>query len=289
MKDTNEIKALLHLLDDPDKEIFETVANKILNYGPEIIPNLEQLWESTPDNQVQIRIESLIHKVSFIQTQKGFNDWFKSQKQNLLEGAIHLSRFQFADIDEATLRKTIKSIYQSCWLELNNFLTPLEQINILNSIFYSMYKFFGHELEENKPNHYFISEVLETRIGNSYSLGLIYQYICEMLDIPVFTIQLPQQYLLAYFNIEHNFFDTEKTAHTKIQFYIDPSNGSIFTQNDVDVYIKKFNITLTPKSLLPLSNEEIITTHFNALIQVYEQHKDFDKINELNHLLALKK
>lgn len=114
-------------------------------------------------------------------------------------------KISFSWIEWRFLSQNLKSIYQSCWLELHNYLTPLEQIHVINSVFYSMYKFTGFDLEANKANHYYISEVLETREGNNYSLGIIYQLLCEMLDIPVFAIQLPRQHLLAYFDNQYDF------------------------------------------------------------------------------------
>lgn len=53
MHENNEIHALFHLLDDPDQEVFDTVAHKILLYGKEIIPNLENLWENTIDEAIR--------------------------------------------------------------------------------------------------------------------------------------------------------------------------------------------------------------------------------------------
>lgn len=48
METNNEISALFTLIDDPDEEVFGLVSNKIVDYGKEIIPNLEHLWETTP-------------------------------------------------------------------------------------------------------------------------------------------------------------------------------------------------------------------------------------------------
>ena len=61
----NEIYALFRLIDDPDNEVFDTVAAKLVHYGREIIPRLERLWEVTEDEAVQERIEMLIHRVHF--------------------------------------------------------------------------------------------------------------------------------------------------------------------------------------------------------------------------------
>src|SRR5699024_3204077 len=63
--DEQQIEALLRLIDDPDHEVYTTVANKILDYGSGIIPRLESLWERTPNESVQERLEMLIHRVHF--------------------------------------------------------------------------------------------------------------------------------------------------------------------------------------------------------------------------------
>ena len=69
MEETREINALLHLIDDPDNEVFDTVSNRIVSYGKPIIPNLEQLWENTPDEITQEKIELLIHRLHFHELQ----------------------------------------------------------------------------------------------------------------------------------------------------------------------------------------------------------------------------
>ncbi len=288
MKSTKEIRALFHLLDDPDKEIFETVSDKIVHYGKEIIPNLEHFWEETTDNTIQARIENIIHKVNFNDTFNDLKAWYLSPKAALISGAFMLSKYRYPEMNEEGARKTLKSLYQSCWLELHNYLTPLEQINVINSVFYSMYKFTGFDLEVNKASHYYISEVLESRQGNNYSLGTIYQLLCEMLDIPVFAIQLPRQHLLAYFDNEYDFFAKDKKQTQKIQFYIDANSGTIFTQNDVDVYLKKYNFTVDESTYLPLSNQEIILSTIESLIMMYDELNETDKSTELGQILSLR-
>ncbi len=41
MQSTREIDALLKLLDDPDQEVYTAISAKILDFGKDIIPNLE--------------------------------------------------------------------------------------------------------------------------------------------------------------------------------------------------------------------------------------------------------
>ena len=63
MIENKEIIALFHLMDDPDEGVYKSVSDKIISFGKEIIPNLENLWENTLQEDTQERIEQIIHKL----------------------------------------------------------------------------------------------------------------------------------------------------------------------------------------------------------------------------------
>src|SRR5579872_2530650 len=205
MQSNKEITALLRLIDDPDDEVYDTVASKLLHYGKEIIPNLEQLWEVTADENVQERIEQLIHRVHFNDLQQDFMEWSRSKNPELLRGAILVARFQFPDLNVPAILTQFDQIRRNIWLELNNYLTPLEQVNVFNSILYNFYKLHGHELTEREPKYFFINQVLESKQGNAYTLGVLYLSLCELLDIPIFAVDIPRQFVFAYIDTLHHF------------------------------------------------------------------------------------
>ena len=219
MQHEKEISALLKLIDDPDTEVFDTVAEKLLNYGVEIIPNLEKLWEVTADAATQERIEMLIHRVHFQNLQKEFYDWSQARKPELLRGAILVAKFQFPEMNVPSILTQFDQIRRNIWLELNNYLTPLEQVNILNSILFNYYKLQGHELTEREPKYYFINQVLESKQGNAYSIGVLYLALCELLDIPIFAIDLPRQFVFAYIDTLHHFYSVDDAPVQQMQFF----------------------------------------------------------------------
>ena len=59
----NELKALVSLLDDTDKEVKEHVRGKIISLGNQIIPFLEETWENSFDPDIQREIEDLVHEL----------------------------------------------------------------------------------------------------------------------------------------------------------------------------------------------------------------------------------
>ena len=107
MQETKEISALLTLVDDPDEEVYSSVSNKIEEFGLGIVPNLENLWENTTSNDVQERIEMLIHRLHFKDLHKEFLDWKNCNSPDLLYGALLVSKYHYPDLDTVQVMKEL--------------------------------------------------------------------------------------------------------------------------------------------------------------------------------------
>lgn len=287
MQVNKKILALLHLVDDPDREVFDTVANQLLRYGKEIIPNLEQLWETTEDEQVQYRIENLIHRALFTDLQHEFATWAKDPAPSLFKGAMLVARYRYPELNTQQLMRQIDQMRRNIWLELNYYLTPLEQINVVNSILYNYYKLQGHEITERDINLFFVNNTLENKQGNAFSIGVIYLALCELLDIPIFAVGLPRQFVIAYFDTQYHFLTPDTEPVQTIQFYIDPVNGMVYTQNDVEVYLKKIRAGHEEKFFQPLSSKEVIARMLEEMALTYDYANEEERSQEMYSLIAV--
>lgn len=287
MQHNKEISALLRLIDDPDDEVFNTVAHKLLNYGKDIIPNLEQLWEVTIDQDVQERIETLIHRVHFQDLQNDLLEWSRSKRPELLRGAILVAKYQFPELNVPALLSQFDQMRRNIWLELNSYLTPLEQVNVFNSILYNYYKLQGHELTEREPKYFFINQVLESKQGNAYTLGVLYLALCELLDIPIFAVDVPRQFVFAYIDTLHHFFSPGTEGVQQVQFFIDPLNGMVYTQKDVDTYLRKINAYDRESYFTPLLSRRIIFKMLEELSLCYRYRREEQKADEIQQLMRL--
>jgi|SRR5690554_4481166 len=287
MQDNRELSALLQLIDDPDNEVFDTISAKILHYGKAVIPRLEQLWEFTTDIEVQERIESLIHRVHFQDLQSEFVEWVNAPKPDLLEGAILIAKYKYPELKVPLILQQFDQLRRNIWLELNNYLTPLEQINVFSSILYNYYKLQGHELTERNPDHFFINKVLDSRQGNSFSLGIIYLALADLLDIPVFAVNLPRQFIFAYIDTLHHFFSNDDEGLKQIQFYIDPLNGIVYTQHDVDAYLRKIQAEERELYFTVLTAPVIIHKTLEELALCYQYKQQELQAAEIRQLMAI--
>lgn len=283
-----QISALLQLIDDPDEEVYGTVSEELLHYGRAVIPRLEQLWETTEDEDVQERIETLIHRVHFTDLQAEFMEWARSPAPEILRGAILVARYQFPDLNVAAVINQFDKIRRNIWLELSPYMSPLEQINCFNSILYNWGKLQGAELTEREPKHFFINQVLDSKQGNVYSLGVLYLALAELLDVPVAAVDVPRQFVFAYIDTLRSFMAIdEDDVVQQIQFYIDPTNGSVYTQKEVDTYLRKINALDRDLYFVPLTSKRVIWKMLEELALCYRYRREEAKAEEIEQLMRV--
>jgi len=290
MHQNSEISALLTLIDDPDEEVFSTVSTRIVDYGKGIIPNLENLWEHTISETVQERIEMIIHQLHYGDLVNDLTEWRNSAYHDLLFGALLVARFQYPDLQTAPVIQEIEKIRRNVWLELNSFLTPLEQANVISSIVYNYYNLKGAEIAYTNPDDFFIHKVLQTRKGNTLSNGILYLVLAELLAMPVKAINIPQQFVLAFFKEDYDASSYSGNPQQKIHFYVDATTGQPFTHKDVENYFKRINVPPVPSYFKPMNAVRVIQVLIEELSRCFDEPEKIYKRNELlqlSHLLSL--
>lgn len=288
LKENKEITALLSLMDDPDEEVFGLVSKRIVDYGSNIIPTLEHWWETNPDEQVQQRIENLIHRLHYKDLQQDLLNWKNETQPELLAGALLCARFQYPDLSLAPVLTDIEKLRRNVWLELNNYLTPLEQINVLTSILFSYYGLKGQPKDFTKPDEFLLHKVLTTKKGNHIGNGLLYLILCERLDIPIQAIRIPGQFVLVYFKPDL-ISENPTPGNTRIEYFIEPASGQVFTQRDVEAYFQRAQLSLDKEFLQPQNNIETIAHVLGELSHCFDNEKEQHKKIELQELVALLK
>jgi regulator of sirC expression with transglutaminase-like and TPR domain len=281
-----EVIALITLLDDPDDGIYSEVKNRFIILGPPAIPHLETAWENSFDALMQKRIEGIIHTIQFKALQNALKNWAENEQDDLFKGCAIIARYQYPDLDENKLKKQLHQIKQDVWLELHDDLTAIEKVKIINHIMFEVHQFGGNITNYHAPQNSFINVVLETKKGNPVMLSVIYALVCKELGIPIYGVNLPQHFVLAYVNDFANLFDpSHKTLSDNILFYVNPfSKGLIFNQGDVDAFIKQLNVEPDTKYYLPCSNLDIIKRILNNLIYSFDKMGYAEKVQELKDL-----
>lgn len=281
MINEKEIHSLIKLLDDPDPQIFNHVEVKLLSYGNEIISYLENAWENSFDSILQERIEDIVHKIQYQNVKEDLALWHQSGAFDLLRGFLIVNKYQYPDLDEEKVINQIDAIKRDVWLQMMYESSPTEKVKLLNHIFCNVYGFSGNTKNHKSPQNSYLSQVLESKKGNQISLAIIYSVIAQKLDIPIYGVNLPQHFILAYVD---EFERKEKS--TGILFYINVFNkGYIFNKREIDQFLRQLQLQPEPSFYEPCSNTEIIKRVLRNLISSYEKEGANHKVKELVKLL----
>jgi regulator of sirC expression with transglutaminase-like and TPR domain len=283
MINETEVNSLIRLLDDPDQEIYNHVHEKLLSYGSEVIDYLENAFGEAFDPIQQERIANLVHEIQFDILKNDLRLWQHSGAFDLLQGTLVINRYQYPDLDEQKIINQIEAIKRDIWIQMMNESSPPEQIKLINHVFYSIYGFSGNTANHLDPQNSYLSQVLETKKGNHSLLAIIYSIIAQKLDIPVYGVNLPQHFILAYMDESR-----QSEFEGGVLFYINAFNkGLIFGRRDVDMFLKQLNVKYDKQFYEPCSNTEIIKRVLRNLISAYEHLGSPEKVAELNELLEI--
>ena len=240
MINPTEVNSLIRLLDDPDGEIYGHVHDKLLSYGTEAIDYLEEAFGQAFDPVQQERIANLVHEIQFGALKNDLQLWQQGGAFDLLRGILIINRYQYPDLDEQKVVNQIEAIKRDIWIQMMNEASPAEQVKMINHVFYNIYGFSGNTSNHLDPQNSYISQVLEAKKGNQISLAIIYSIIAQKLDIPVYGVNLPQHFILAYMDET-----MQSEFEGGILFYINAFNkGFIFGRRDVDMFLKKLNLKI---------------------------------------------
>ncbi|GHE23631.1 transglutaminase-like domain-containing protein [Sphingobacterium griseoflavum] len=274
-----ELKALISLLDDPDTEIYQALEDKLITCGPEVIPLLEESWEESFDMLLQSRVEQIIHKIQFNEVQNDLQLWKLSNQADLLEGLLIVNRYQYPNLAEEEVYTKLAELKRSAWYHLMYEMSPVEKVKLLNNILFREYGLSGNTSDYHAPHNSFINKVLETKKGNPISLACIYSLVAQRLDIPIYGVNLPKHFVLAYMNEENP---------EEVLFYINVFNrGQIMREDDIRSFLQQLNLPASDDYIKPCNNLAVIKRVLRNLVAAYDHIDNVEKRQEVQLLLDL--
>jgi regulator of sirC expression with transglutaminase-like and TPR domain len=291
-----ELAAMLSLLDDTDEDVVRSVEAHLYSLGNEAIHLLEKFWSTDISGNTQAVVEKLIQKIQFTSLKEDLEEWMISKNKDLFDGICILTRFQYPNFSKQDLDNKLNKIKLDAWLELKYDLTALEKVRILNHIFYDINGFKGDTSSYHSPLNSFINTVLDRKMGNPISLAIIYSIIAQRLNIPIFGVNLPQHFVLAYMDnypeypLEYHEEAPQLTPElfSDVMFYINPFNkGLVFSKYNVDEFLRQLRLEPLDSYFLPCSNTETIKRVIRNLVTAYTQDEQKDKVVQLAELMEI--
>jgi regulator of sirC expression with transglutaminase-like and TPR domain len=275
-----ELEALISLLEDPDMQVFDNVSNRLIELGEEVVSPLEKRWEITLKPDLQERIENVIRKIQFNALQRGMDSWKSGGGTDLLFGAYLVARFQYPELQYEQLNEKIEKIKKDIWLELNNDLTALEKVKVINYFLYDIHRFDKSLKKAHTPQLYLLNHVIDTCKGSPVMLGLIYAELARRLNLPIYGVNLPRNFVLCYYDPEYH------EDPNNILFYINPSDkGSVLGLKELQHFLRHLKIEEKEFYYTPCSGTDVIERLIINLQYAYQKSGQPEKAQALKNLL----
>ncbi len=272
----NQTYALLDLLDDPDPLVFNAIFEKIVELEESVVPMLKDLSLTKNNVLLSERAGLLISIITKRTIDKEFKKWISERDNNLLYGAYIIAKYRYPEITYLELEKNLDTIVDELKPELNLYLTGLQHIRKINHVLFDIYRFSGDFSNIVDPRNSFVNKVIERKKSNDISLAILYIHIAKKLGLPVYGIDFPGNFLLAFVDEENK----------EAIFYINPFNrGTIVTRRDIDSFMKNHKILYKANYFELCSNHTIIKRLLKFLMQSYHQKNDKKNMKEIRRLL----
>lgn len=285
----NEFYALISLLDDDDQEVLAHVSEKLTSLGINGIPLLTNAYQSIDNTVVQSRLEELISSIQFDNIRDRLSYWLQSKEKDLLEAALIIAQIHYPEIDEFAIQQKINSLAKSVWIELNAALSPLEELQVINQVFFQLHGYLGVQTPTPDADLGYINKVLDTKKGNSLSLGILFLIVAQKNDLPIYGINLPYHFIMAYCKKHLTDEQLNDNRNDKdVMFYINPLNkGIAFSRVEITSYLEQMKIEPKRQYYSPCNHVEIIKSLLYNQMSCYDKNHDNKKAQQLKALFDM--
>lgn len=296
MINESEIKSLVALLDDNDEEILSHIQSKLLSYGNEIVPFLEQTYTTLTDELQQQRVADIIQEIQYRLLVSELKAWYNSTDQDLLTGVCLIARYRYPTLDQQQILNQIDQIRLDIWLEMHYDLSPFEKVRIINHTLYNLFGFKGNTDDYHSPDNSFINVVLEQKKGNPIMLAVVYILLAQRLHLPVFGVNLPQHFVCAYKEENHHQAHNDPfnlKSHLdyregRVIFYINAFNkGAVFSKANLEQFLQQMRIEARADYFEACGNLDIVKRMLRNLVVAYEKGNHEEHAERIKNLLLV--
>ena len=258
--------------------------------GTEVLPALLESRESHAHcEEHERRMDELVDGLHGAYVHQGLRDWFDSGAESAIEGAMWVHKAADPLLDMEVLRDAYEKLKRNVWLELNEELTALEQVRIVNHILYDVEEFSNAKSGQPDPMHALLGEVLSERKGNPLGLGILYLSLAQDLNLPIHGVNLPNHFILCYcdeHHVHHESSSPDNETPGGVLFYINPfSQGTIINKAEVSEFLSHLELPVDEKNCGPCGSVDIVRRLIGNVAYGYERNGHIRQAEKMRELL----
>lgn len=273
-----ELESLVALMDDDDSVVARCVDERLRSYGPGIIRSLVNYSENVADRTLKSVVRGRAESLNSAFRMESLRDFALRQQGplSLFEGG-----FLVCSLLDCTLqRDTMEDLFFKCsaeyLAEASDQRTAIENINVLNYIFFTRLKFTLCDVDLAKPEFMLVSDALRTRQGNPFVLAYIYLMIAQVAGLPLRALCFPGGFVPAYEENGRELF--------LINIY---RGGSIFNRSQLKTFLGATGLKIPLDRCKLREDNSILMIYLESLQYVCSRNGQRNRCEMIEKALAL--
>ena len=263
--DPEELEPLVALMDDRDTVVADLVDQRLRSYGPEVVRSLHNRSRREPDAARQAAIVARAQALNTEFKLADLQDFISRPNGplSLFEGSWILSSL----FDYTLQRERYEDLFFRCsqeYLAENSDLrTGVENIRILNHIFFHRLKFTLYDVQLRDPQYAMVGDALRSRGGNPFVLAFIYLMICQVSGLPVELVCFPGGFIPVY------------VEDGKVLFYINLyRGGDIFLKDRLQQFLNATGLKIDTQAFRRRNESAMLTLYLESLLYIHSARKN---------------
>jgi regulator of sirC expression with transglutaminase-like and TPR domain len=279
LPDEKTRQALINLLGDEDRDIAQTIRQKILSHGQAARPWLEEEFLND-DPLIRRRVRGLLEHLRREENDFRFTTFCQhhGEEFDLEQGIWLVAQTRYPEINVEGYRAVLDDWASQLRESLRPYRKGESQLAVLNEFLFQDRGFKGDEQNYYDPENSYLNRVIDRRTGNPISLCLIYLLLGRRLAMPIAGIGFPGHFLCRY-------------QSSREEHYIDAFNqGRLLTKAQCMQYLKRNGLGVREGYLVPISARRVLLRICANLHQIYLQlSEDGEAARVQRYLVALAK
>lgn len=278
-----DILSLISMLDEPDINLYGKISQSIINIGDPAMEMLEEAKENTFDPDMSERLEEVILAIHTNNIKEDLKAWKHSYNKDILQLLQILNKFHNRRLDTLELNNRVNSMHKVIWLEMNEDLTSLECIRLVNHFVFRTWQYKPDTSGKPETDLFFLNNAINNKTAHPSILGALYLGLCQRLNLPVYYVALPENFILAYTS-QTSFKPAIET--TIVLFYTNPLlEGIIFNMSEIEKFLKNHDVISKPEFFEPADNLLVASLLLREMKELYQASGNQMKINGVNQLI----
>jgi regulator of sirC expression with transglutaminase-like and TPR domain len=272
----NQIKAMLALLSDPDRETADLVRQTLVSIGPDAVPSLLKAGEMA-DSKGREQLRTILDEIRLNHLEDRFHHWAESggSEPDLEQGVFLLAEFRYPDLVVEPYQRRLDEMAQVLGRRLRGIAHPGSILERVSQFLFHEEGFHGNVQNYYDPDNSYLNRVLDRKTGIPISLSVIYLLLARRLGLPVSGVGLPGHFILKY-------------ESPDFSNYLDAFNqGQILTRGDCVRFLLNSGYEVREDYFASVSNLEIVLRMMRNLIYIYTQLEDHPRVKRLTRLIKI--